>query len=235
MSYSLPRHGVAGAAFAIATVVFASTAASQTNAAPADTALRGPDALQAAAFDTLLHEVMQDRELRATLARAQRPSVAPICVVVRSPSAMLTPPWGADPSGAVMRATRATTPIIVAASGCPAAPADTGASAKEAMDLVWVEPITRVAPGSTFRAGIITRKGHGPRSTAGRDFRCQTVGPAAPSRDTQSGVVQSGVVQSGVVESSVVQPGDTLPGDAQSGDEQTPPQVRCLADGAWFS
>src|SRR5215212_2600047 len=98
MPYSFPRHGLAGAAFAIATVVIASTAAAQNNAAPADTVIRGPDALQAAAFDTLLHEVMQDRELRATLARAARPSVAPICLVVRSPSAMLTPPWGADPS-----------------------------------------------------------------------------------------------------------------------------------------
>jgi hypothetical protein len=205
MPYSFPRHSLACAALIVATVVFASTVTAQTtpaqpDAAAADTVIRGPDALQAAAFDTLLREVAQERELRATLARAARPSVAPICLVVRTPSATLTPPWGADPSGVVMRATRATMPNVVAASGCPAAPADTGAPAKEALDLVWVEPITRLAPGSTFRAGIITRRGQGPRSTAGRDFRCQTVGTAT-----------------------------------QTGDEQATPQVRCLADGAWFS
>jgi hypothetical protein len=221
MPSSFPRHGLACVAFAVATVVLTSVATAQANAvASPDSALRGPEALQAAAFDTLLREVMQERELQATLARARRPSVAPICLVVRSPSATLTPPWGADPSSAVLRAARTKTPMVVGASGCPAAPADTASSARETLDLVWVEPITRTGPGATFRAGIITQRGQGRRSLAGRDFRCQTGGAAG----------RSGAVQSVVTQSPDVQPGDTLPAS-----EEAPLQVRCLADGAWFS
>jgi len=190
MLCSFLRRTMACAAFAVPTFAFAATAVAQSDAGTSsDTVVRAPDALQAAAFNALLREVMQDRELRATLSRAARPSTVPICLVVRSPSAILAPPWGADPSSAVLRAARTVTPIIVAASGCPAAPADTGAAAKEGMDLVWVEPITRVEPGATFRAGIITRRGRGPRSMAGRDFRCQSVG--TPSTATQSNGEQS--------------------------------------------